>query len=531
MTTPTDPPEINALTGDAPQLGQAPAIFDANVNTLVGGLPALQTGINAVSAWMNGFKTWIGDQVAASEASAEAAATSELIAKGAANYQGDYDLATTYAVGESLTYDENQFVKKSAAPAGTTPVDGPDWLDMTGGTPKDIGDLRTTTQDLSADGWLKADGAVYLQSSYAALFAQLGQPIPFSAASGTAISQDPDTALTGQVNCAAFDANGERFAVGLNAAPYMALYRPSATALNQIDVGAFDRPSYQCYEVAWSPDNDMIAASQANSPWFHLYKITDADVVTKVANPLSPPSAAIKDMQWSPDGTHLAVGYSASPYLRVYKRNGDVLETLNSQVASGVVYGVSWSADSNYIAVGCQSGGVKLQIYKLHRDSGTALLFSTPAHQPQWNSSPMRWSPGGNILATCDNSNGVLTYTVTDGVATFADAAQLTQRTDLTWDADGQQIILAGSSPEFLTRFLVSDTGELTRTDDPTSRPGGIYRACAVAPNNEYFVAGSQTANYMHFYRCFAYDTATEFPTPKLSNKEDTRVSSWIKSE
>lgn len=137
MTTPTDPPNLDALTGDAPQLGQSAATFDANANTLIGQLPALQTGINAVSTWTNEVKTWTVDQVAvvagsAAEAagSASEAAQSALTASGAANYQGDYDAGTLYAVGESVSYTGSVFVKKTTAPAGTTPVDGTDWLEI-----------------------------------------------------------------------------------------------------------------------------------------------------------------------------------------------------------------------------------------------------------------------------------------------------------------------------------------------------------------------------------------------------------------
>lgn len=65
--------------------------------------------------------------------SASAAAQSALIAQGVANYQGEYDAGTFYAVGESVTYLGSQFVKKTGAPAGTTPVDGVDWLGVVAG--------------------------------------------------------------------------------------------------------------------------------------------------------------------------------------------------------------------------------------------------------------------------------------------------------------------------------------------------------------------------------------------------------------
>ena len=133
-------PVIDALSGDAPQLGQDDATFDANTNLFVGALGNFQTQINGVAAWVSekvseiaGSASAASDSAAAASTSASQAAQSALTAAGAANYQGDYDAGTLYAVGESVSYTGSEFVKKTTAPAGTTPVDGTDWLELGGG--------------------------------------------------------------------------------------------------------------------------------------------------------------------------------------------------------------------------------------------------------------------------------------------------------------------------------------------------------------------------------------------------------------
>lgn len=92
---------------------------------------------NTVATWMEATKTETAASAAAADTSANAADVARIaaqlaqsIAEGAANYQGDYDAGTLYAVGESVTYNGSRFIKKTTAAAGTTPVDGADWLEF-----------------------------------------------------------------------------------------------------------------------------------------------------------------------------------------------------------------------------------------------------------------------------------------------------------------------------------------------------------------------------------------------------------------
>ena len=114
---------------DAPSR-QQPSTFSARGDAFFAWLVTFAAEVTTVISWVSEKATEIAGSVTAASDSAAAAAASETAATGAANYQGDYDAGTLYAVGESVSYLGSVFVKKTTAPAGTTPVDGTDWLEI-----------------------------------------------------------------------------------------------------------------------------------------------------------------------------------------------------------------------------------------------------------------------------------------------------------------------------------------------------------------------------------------------------------------
>jgi len=143
-TNPGTPPSVSALGPFPPRTG-AEDTYDADMDAALDDLEALPTEQNAVTTWQEGALTYAefiqttletlqtdvnastGANVTAAEAAQTAAESARDIAEGFANYQGDYDAGTFYAIGESVTYLGVVYIKKSAAAAGTTPVDGADW--------------------------------------------------------------------------------------------------------------------------------------------------------------------------------------------------------------------------------------------------------------------------------------------------------------------------------------------------------------------------------------------------------------------
>src|SRR5690606_4456614 len=78
------------------------------------------------------------------------------------------------------------------------------------------------------------------------------------------------------------------------------------------------------------------------------------DGVNKVNDPSTLPTGDGFGVSFSPDGNYLAVGHSSSPYVTIYKRNGDTFTKLPnpSTLPINTVFGVSFSPDGNYLAVG-----------------------------------------------------------------------------------------------------------------------------------------------------------------------------------
>lgn len=106
-----------------PSRDQDSETFTTNADAFLAALPDFATEANALASDVN-------DDAVAAAASQAAAESAETAAVGAANYKGDYDAGTTYSVGESVTYNGAVYIKKTTAAAGTTPVDGTDWLEL-----------------------------------------------------------------------------------------------------------------------------------------------------------------------------------------------------------------------------------------------------------------------------------------------------------------------------------------------------------------------------------------------------------------
>jgi hypothetical protein len=112
-------PQISPLP-NPPSRSQSPDTFSTDADAFLGALPDFQEEANDQADYLDALAV----DVTADAAAAEAAA---VIAAGAANYQGDYNAAITYQIGESVSYSGRRYVAKTVN-TGVTPVDGANWF-------------------------------------------------------------------------------------------------------------------------------------------------------------------------------------------------------------------------------------------------------------------------------------------------------------------------------------------------------------------------------------------------------------------
>lgn len=117
-----------------------PANFAARGDAFLGALPTFADELNAELPTIN-------EAIPASE-----------IAVALVNYKGDYNSATTYLVGQSVTYNDVRFLSKKTN-LNITPVDGDDWYELASGAETVV---RSILNQSSAITLLASDGGGYL---------------------------------------------------------------------------------------------------------------------------------------------------------------------------------------------------------------------------------------------------------------------------------------------------------------------------------------------------------------------------------
>lgn len=116
-----------------PNSNMSESVFDDTADTFLGALPTFQSEANDLADDVNTKASQVATD-------ADTASDAAVAATAAANYQGDYDAGTTYAVGESVTYGGEVYVAKTEN-TGVTPVEGANWFSPSFGFSGDYDDL------------------------------------------------------------------------------------------------------------------------------------------------------------------------------------------------------------------------------------------------------------------------------------------------------------------------------------------------------------------------------------------------------
>ena len=211
-----------------------------------------------------------------------------------------------------------------------------------------IGDTLTSARALASPEWLPSDGAVYLQSSYPALFALLGFIIDYDSATKLA---NPATLPPNGGNGVAFSPDGVYLSVAHNTYPFVTIYKRSGDVFTKLTNPA-TLPTNTGLGTAFSPDGTYLSVAHSVSPFVTIYK-RSGDVFTKLDNPATLPTGHGNGTAFSPDGTYLSVSHWTSPFVTIYKRSGDVFTKLTNPATlpTGNGLGTAFSPDGVYLSV------------------------------------------------------------------------------------------------------------------------------------------------------------------------------------
>ena len=221
------------------------------------------------------------------------------------------------------------------------------WVEGGSGISLEVGDVFYTARTLTFPTWLPCDGAAYLQSSYTALFGELG--VLANAYVGTKLA-NPATLPAGNGSGCSWDASGTYLAVAHDAHPYMTVYQRSGSTLTKLaDPAAL--PTGTGRGCSWDASGTYLAVVYSSSPNMAVYR-RSGSTLTKLANPATLPAGGYS-CSWDTTGTYLAVANGATPFVTVYERSGPTLTKLAdpATLPAGIGYGCSWDASGVHLAV------------------------------------------------------------------------------------------------------------------------------------------------------------------------------------
>jgi hypothetical protein len=146
MTTPT------FSTPPAAPARDDPTTFSDRADAFVAYQVTFRDELSTAAPWFASTASDVATDAAAAE-------TAKTVAAGAVNFQGNYDAATLYAIGESVSYLDGIWLKKTTAAAGTTPTEGTDWTEL------NVGKMYVETFTSSGT-WTKPSGVtlVYVEA-------------------------------------------------------------------------------------------------------------------------------------------------------------------------------------------------------------------------------------------------------------------------------------------------------------------------------------------------------------------------------
>jgi WD40 repeat protein len=329
----------------------------------------------------------------------------------------------------------------------------------------EIGDTLTTARNPGA-GWLEANGGLKSTTSYAALYAVIGDdyaPItyPFKLVKQSIPGAGTSSLFTG----ASWNPNGRYFCTSQEDNPRIQVWKFAKGVASKLS-DPNTMPPGSAYDAEWSPTGQHIAVAHNASPFISFYQFDEtSETLSKIANPASLPAGQGNGVSWSPDGLTLAIALNVSPFVAVYDftTGSPVKMSDPATLPAGASQSVSWSPDGRYLSVAhLVTPFVTIYDFK----TGVPVKIANPAALPAGDGYSVAWSPSGRWMSVGHNTTPFLsTYDWTSGVPIkAANPAPVPTSTcySLGWDPS--------------SRFLAAGTGA------SSSNAIGIYDMSSGSP-------------------------------------------------
>lgn len=386
------------------------------------------------------------------------------------------------------------------------------------------GDIVFSARDLSSDGFLRCNGQVISKTTYAALFAVLGQLPLYERRNQRLPSMGTQPASA--VRRSKFDPSSTYLAMTLGSSPFIQIQKWNGTDWVKLSDPA-TLPTSTAVWCDWSPDGQFLAIAQQTSPFLIVYQ-RSGDVFTKIANPTNLPAAAPYTIKFNHDGSKIALAVGTTPFVQIYSLSGNTLtrETITGMTTDGATRAVDWSSDSSMLAVAITDTPY-INVFSVSGNAFTKLTNPTKTITVNGTDIAINKQNGDIILGAALTMSPAI-YEVVSGAVRFKEgygSINAQNMNTISLSADGKFMACGGATSAYGAIFQI-DGGQYKRISDQYTGCGGALTSLEISPDGKWLFASSTTSNFASMQVLKPWNESTSFRVPFIT----TEQTAWIKT-
>lgn len=413
------------------------------------------------------------------------------------------------------------------------------------------GDTVNTVATLSPPDWLLADGSVYAQADYPALYSQLGAMNDYSVLLSTATTW---LSVASSVSAVKFSPNSQYVATGHGSStPYGQINKRSATntfsTVTSVPGFSTSTPyisNPRC--IAWSPNSNHVAwvryDNRANSGCVEIWS-RNGDVFSSLGVPqnFTNTNYATTAVGYSPQGDRFIIQTSSLPYLMLYSVSGNTYTNLTPEWTGNYINNTpniqpTFSPSGNHV---CLVSSTSLFFLKKTTNSYSTLTnFTTAANGASISTiNAAAYTPDGKFLVVGGSSAPYLavyrvsgdTYTRDDSVVDVLPGNLLSSSgiMDIRFTPDGKTMICAHGTTSLVAPWFTLykyDGSKFYRLLAPSSWPTATISTFAFDISSDGDLIAMSNASAVPKVKMFGtdYNRLTHFKTPRIDGTWDNSI-------